>query len=73
MTSDAIEMRRQYQKKWRDKNREHIREYNKKWREKNRERLKQRKLAWNSANKDKVRAAQERYWTKKANARETAT
>ena len=47
----AIEARRAYQREWREKNAEHLKQYNKSWSEKNR---------------DKVRAANMRYWKKKA-------
>ncbi|MEJ9149309.1 hypothetical protein [Bacillus smithii] len=50
MSEEAKKARREYMKKWREANKNHIREYNKRYRREN---------------PDKVAAAQERYWAKK--------
>lgn len=50
MNDAAREARREYLRKWREKNREHIREY---YRE------------WSRRNPDKVRANAARYWSRK--------
>jgi len=55
MNEKAIAARQAYLKKWRADNREHIRDYHKEWRAKN---------------KDKVKANEERYWMRKAEAAE---
>jgi predicted RNA-binding protein with RPS1 domain len=42
------------------------REYAKKWREKNRERYNEYMKEWRNENKEKIQQYQENYWTKKA-------
>ena len=42
------------------------RDYQKRWREANREKTRAREREWNKANPDKLRARDERYWQKKA-------
>lgn len=49
--SEAEEIKREYLRSWRAKNKEHIRKYAKEWREKNKEKLKQ---------------YEEKHWSKKA-------
>lgn len=51
MTEKAKEMKREYMRSWRNKNRERVRA---------------QQNAWRKANPDKIKAAQERYWMKKA-------
>lgn len=51
MSDEAKKARNEYQKKWREKNRERLREYHKKWRKEN---------------KEKVNEAINRYWEKRA-------
>ncbi|MDP7981409.1 hypothetical protein [Bacillus multifaciens] len=51
MEEQAIISRREYMKKWREKNKEKMSNYQKEWRKRN---------------KDKVAKYQERYWEKKA-------
>ena len=41
MEAAAAEARREYKRKWREKNREHIRAYNRQWRSKNREHIRE--------------------------------
>lgn len=43
------------------------REYNRKYREQNKENINKRQNEWRRANKDKVREYNKNYWTKKAN------
>lgn len=51
MSITALELKRQYMRAYRTKNREHIREVNKAWRDKN---------------KEVVRANSAKYWERKA-------
>ena len=57
MSDKAKEARRAYGREWRDKNHDHILEYSREWR---------------ALNPDKVKAAQIRYWERKAAEREEA-
>ena len=52
MTEKAKELKREYYKKYRDKNKAAIKEYHKSWRDRN---------------PDKVKQADIRYWERKAN------
>ena len=49
------EEKRAYNRKWREKNKEHIAEYNKKWR---------------AQNKEKLKKYEESYWRKKISSKE---
>lgn len=51
LTAEALEIRREYFRKWREAHREHTREYNKQWR---------------ANNPDKTREYQRRHWEKVA-------
>jgi hypothetical protein len=51
LSQEALEKKREYQRNWREKNREHVNSYMKQWVKKNPE---------------KVRKNQERYWENKA-------
>lgn len=55
MYQSAIELKKQYMKTWREKNKGKINEYQRKWREKNRE---------------KVKKYNAEYWERKANEKE---
>lgn len=55
MYQSAIELKKQYMKTWRKKNKGKINEYQRKWREKNRE---------------KVKKYNAEYWERKANEKE---
>ena len=51
MSEEAKRARREYNRKWREKNRERYNEYQKRWRKKN---------------KDRIKEYQRKYWEKKA-------
>lgn len=51
MTSEAKSARREYHRKWREKNRDKVNEYHRKW---------------SRENPEKVKAAQFRYWDKQS-------
>jgi hypothetical protein len=59
---------REYQKKYREQNKEKFREYMRKWREKNREKVREynREYMRKYRNTDNFKAAQERFFIKKA-------
>jgi hypothetical protein len=50
ISEEAKKARRDYMRKWREKNKDRVREYHRQWRKEN---------------PDKIAAAQERYWIKK--------
>lgn len=54
MTPKAEQLKKEYHKLWREKNKDHIKEYHQNWRKEN---------------PDKVKQADVRYWEKKANER----
>ena len=51
MSEEAKKARREYHRKWREKNRERYNEYQRRWREKN---------------KDRIKEYQRKYWERKA-------
>jgi hypothetical protein len=51
LSEQALELKRAYQREWREKNRESIRQYNRDYRRKNKERTKEAEI---------------RYWNKRA-------
>ncbi len=66
MDERARELRREYQRQYREENREKVNKAKREWREKNAEKVREKARAWSQANPDKVRKHKERYWMRKA-------
>ncbi len=66
MDEKAKRARREYQRKYRQANRDQINKKRREWNAKNADKVSKWRKAWNEANPDKVRAIEERYWQKKA-------
>ena len=72
LTEEAKNERREYMRRWREKNRLSVREYSRNWRRNNREAMNQYAKAWRDANPDKVKAYREAYWERKSHGKDDA-
>ncbi len=55
MTKDALDLKKQYMKQWREKHKKQINDYQRRWR---------------NENQDKVKTYNAEYWERKANEKE---
>ena len=65
MAEEALLMRREYQKRYREKHKEEISEYKKKYAKNNRNKINAYAREWSKGNKEKIRQYNARYWQKK--------
>lgn len=72
MTKTWEEARKEYNRQWREKNRDRLNENARKWREENRERRNAYMKEWRKNHPDRLREYARRYWERKAEA-EAAT
>ena len=72
LTEEAKNERREYMRRWREKNRLSVREYSRNWRRNNREAMNQYAKAWRDANPDRVKQYQDAYWERKSHGKDGA-
>ncbi len=66
MDERAKQLRREYQRQYREKNRDKINAQKREWMAKNKDKVNQQKREWRKANPDKERLYKERHWQRKA-------
>ncbi len=66
MDEKAKQLRREYQRQYRAKNKEKINAQKREWHAKNADKVREQKRKWNRENPDKQREYKERHWERKA-------
>lgn len=66
MTEEAIRAKREYMKRWREKNREKLKDYQREYRKKNRDQVNASHREWSARNRDKIVKYNQSYWERVA-------
>ncbi len=66
MDERAKQLKREYQRQYRENNREQINEAKRKWRAKNADKVREKVREWNAKNPDKLKQYRDNYWNRKA-------